>query len=350
MMKMLTCPARTSLALGILAAIVPVLATPAALAQADYKVQQQWKIGGDGGWDYLALDSASHLLYISRGNRVLIVDPSTGKQTGEIDGFKGTHDIVFDAKNKYGYISDGGSNQVAVFDRASHQVMQTIPAGTGPDGEVYEPVTKTAWAFNGHSDNATVIDTDTNKAIATVALPGKPEFPVADGKGTIFDNIENKSEIVRIDARTHKVTAVWPLAPCESPSGLAIDTVHRRLFSVCDNQKMAIVNADTGKVIATPTIGDGPDADRFDARKQLAFSSNGDGTLTIVHEDSPDKFSVVQNVATKRGARTLEIDSKTGKVYLVTADFGPKPAPTAGNPHPRPAILPGTFEVIVVSE
>lgn len=351
MKKMLTRrPWTASLAVGVLAAVAPVLAAPAALAQTHYKVQQQWKIGGDGGWDYLALDPASHLIYIARDNRVLMVDPSKGKQTGEIDGFKHTHDIVFDAKNKYGYISDGGSDQVAVFDRASGKVIKTIPAGKDPDGEVYEPVTKTAWAFNGHSDSATAIDTKTNQVIATVALPGKPEFPVADGRGTIFDNIENKSEIVRINAKTHKVTAVWPLAPCESPSGLAIDTAHRRLFAVCDNQKMAIVNADTGKVIATPTIGDGPDAARFDAKKQLAFSSNGDGTLTVVHEDSPNKFTVVQNVPTKRGARTIEIDPSTGKIYLITAEFGPKPAPTAEHPHPRPAILPGTFEVIVVGE
>lgn len=303
----------TSLALGILTAVAPALVTPAALAQTDYKVQQQWKLGGNGGWDYLALDPASHLLYIARGSRVMIVDPSTGKQAGEIDGLKGTHDIVFDAVDKYGYISDGGSNDVAVFDRASGKVVKTVPAGTGPDGEVFEPVTRTAWAFNGHSQNATVIDTSSNQAIATVALPGKPEFPVADGKGTIFANIENKSEIVRIDAKSHKVTAVWPLATCESPSGLAIDKVHRRLFSVCDNQKMAVVNADTGKVIATPTIGNGPDAARFDAKKQLAFSSNGDGTLTIVHEDSPEKFTVVQNVATKRGARTMALDRRLEK-------------------------------------
>ena len=332
---------------GLGLALMTAAAIPA-IGQTHYKIQQEWKLGGDGGWDYLAVDPVSDLIYITRGDRVMIVDPATGKETGEITGLKGTHGVVFDSIYKYGYITDGGANVVRVFDRKSHAVVSSIPAGTNPDGAVFEPVTETVWAFNGHSKNATAIDTKTNTVVATVGLPGKPEFPVADGKGTIFANIEDMSEIVRIDAKTHQVTATWPLAPCESPSGLAIDVAHRRLFSVCDNKLMAVVDTNTGKVIATPAIGDGPDAAGFDANRQLAFSSNGEGTLTVVKEDSPSKFTVLQTLATKRSARTMTIDPKTGKIYLVAAELGPRPAATPQNPHPRPTIMPGTFEVIVV--
>ena len=205
------------------------------------------------------------------------------------------------------------------------------------------------WAFNGRSKSATVIDDSSHQVVTTVPLPGKPEFPVADGKGSIYDNIEDLSQIVHIDAKTHKVLASWPIAPCEGPSGPAIDRKHRRLFAVCDG-KMAVVDANTGKVVATPTIGDGPDAARFDPKHQLAFSSNGgSGTLTVVHEDSPNSYAVVQTLPTKRGARTMELDEASGKIYVVSADFGPRPAPTADHPRPRPSIVPGSFVIIVIS-
>jgi YVTN family beta-propeller protein len=207
-------------------------------------------------------------------------------------------------------------------------------------------VTKTVWAFNGRSKDVTVIDTNTQKVIATVPLPGKPEFPVADGKGFIFDNIEDKNVIVRLDAKDPKITATWSISPCESPSGLAIDRAGRRLFAVCDEKKMAVVNADTGKVIATPSIGDGPDAAGYDPKTNLAFSSNGEGTITIV-DASNGSYKVKQSLATQQGARTMALDSATGKIYVVTAQFGPRPAATASNPHPRPAIVPDSFTVIV---
>jgi YVTN family beta-propeller protein len=234
---------------------------------------------------------------------------------------------------------------VVVFDRKSLQTVTSIPAGTNPDGIVFEPVTKTVWAFNGRSKDVTVIDTIAQKVIATVPLPGKPEFPVADGKGFVFDNIEDKSEIVRLDAKNPKVTATWPISPCVSPSGLAIDRAGRRLFAVCDEKKMAVVDANTGKVIATPTIGDGPDAAGYDPKTKLAFSSNGEGTITIV-DASNDSYKVLQNLATQQGARTMALDTATGKLYVVTAQFGPRPAATATNPRPRPAIVPDSFTVI----
>jgi len=331
--------------LGMVATIA-VAATLPALAQKPYSVEDRWKVGGEGGWDYLLADSSVQRLYITHGGRVEVLDAATGKSIGAITGLKGTHGVALDDSGRYGYISDGGANAVVVFDRKSLQTVTSISAGTNPDGIVFEPVTKTVWAFNGRSKDVTVIDTNTQKVIATVALPGKPEFPVADGKGFVFDNIEDKNMIVRLDAKDPKVTATWSVSPCESPSGLAIDRAGRRLFAVCDEKKMAVVNADTGKVIATPAIGDGPDAAGYDSKSNLAFSSNGEGSVTIV-DASNGSYKVKQTLATQQGARTMTLDPVTGKIYVVTAQFGPRPAATASNPRPRPAIVPGSFTVIV---
>ena len=315
-------------------------------AQAPYSVQDKWTIGGEGGWDYLIADPGAHRLYITHGPRVEVVNSTTGKPIGAITGLKGTHGVALDEEGKFGYISDGGANAVVVFDRTSLATVASIPAGTNPDGIVYEPVTKTVWAFNGRSKDVTVISAADRKVIATIALPGKPEFPQADGTGQVFDNIEDKNEIVRLDAKAPKVTATWPIAPCESPSGLAIDREGRRLFAVCDEKKMAVVDANSGKVIATPAIGDGPDAAGYNPKTKLAYSSNGDGTVTIV-DASNSQYKVVQNLATQSGARTMALDPATGKIYVVTAQFGPRPAATATNPRPRPSIVPDSFTVIV---
>ena len=329
----------------LVSALVCCAAPPFALAQGPYHVMTQWKIGGEGGWDYLTADPAAHRLYITHGPRVEVIDTESGKSVGAITGLQGTHGVALDAEGKYGYISDGRANAVVVFDRNTLKTVTSIPAGTNPDGIAYEPVTKTVWAFNGRSSNVTVIDTKSQRVVATIPLPGKPEFPVADGKGHVYDNIESKNEIVRLDAATNKLTAEWPA--CESPSGLAIDLSARHLFSVCDGKKMAVVDANTGKVLATPAIGEGPDAAGFDAKDKLAFSSNGDGTLTVV-DASKSSFPVVQNLTTQKGARTMAFDSANGRVYLTTAEFGPRPAATAQTPHPRPSILPDSFTVLVV--
>jgi YVTN family beta-propeller protein len=268
---------------------------------------------------------------------------------GSITGLKGTHGVALDDTGKYGYVSDGGANVVVVFDRASLAIVAAIPAGTNPDGIVFEPVTKTVWAFNGRSSNATVIDTAQRKVVATIALDGKPEFPVADGAGTVFANIESKNEIVRFDAAAKTITATWPVDNCDSPSGLAIDPGAHRLFAVCDGGKMAVVDANTGKTLANPAIGDGPDAARYDSARKLAFSSNGGGTLTII-DAGKDSYPVLQNLATQRGARTMTLDPATGRIYLATANFGERPAATAENPRPRPAIVPGSFTILVVGQ
>jgi YVTN family beta-propeller protein len=330
----------------LVTALVCSAAPSIARTQGPYHVITQWKIGGEGGWDYLTADAAAHRLYITHGPRVEVIDSGSGKAIGTITGLQGTHGVALDAAGKYGYISDGRANAVVIFDRKTLKTITSIPAGTNPDGIAYEPVTKTVWAFNGRSSNVTVIDTKTQKAVATISLPGRPEFPVADGKGNVYDNIEDKGEIVRLDAAAQKVTAEWPLG-CESPSGMAIDTATRHLFSVCDGKKMVVMDADSGKVLATPDIGDGPDAAGFDAKDKLAFSSNGDGTLTVV-DAGKSSFPVVQNVTTQKGARTMTFDSANGHVYLATAEFGPRPAPTAQMPRPRPSIVPDTFKVLVV--
>jgi YVTN family beta-propeller protein len=332
-----------------LAATLMLLASVASLAQKPYSVLTQWKIGGEGGWDYLTSDSPAHRLYLTHGPRVEVVDTDSGKVVGSITGLKGTHGVALDADGKYGYVSDGGANAVVVFDRRSFATVASIPAGTNPDGIVFEPVTKTVWAFNGRSNNVTVIDTAQRKAVATIALSGKPEFPVADGSGTVFANIESKNEIVRISAAAKALTATWPLANCDSPSGLAIDVSGRRLFAVCDGGKMAVVDARSGKTLANPAIGEGPDAARYDAKRKLAFSSNGGGTLTII-DAGKNTYPVLQNLATQRGARTMTLDTATGRIYLATALFGERPAPTAANPRPRPAIVPGSFTILVVGQ
>ncbi len=241
---------RTCLAAALLCGV---LAVPALLAaQQPYKILDRWKLGGEGGWDYLAVDSPAHRLYLTHGVKVDVVDTQTGKLAGNIAGFKGTHGVVFDTTGKFGFISDGGGNAVAVFDRATLATVASIPAGTNPDGMVFEPATQTVWAFNGRSKNVSVIDAASQKVVATIPLPGKPEFPVADGKGTIFVNIEDKNEIVRLDAAAKKMTAEWPIKGCESPSGLAFDIAGARLFPVCDGKKMGVVDANTGKTLATP--------------------------------------------------------------------------------------------------
>lgn len=317
-----------------------------AVAQTPYQILDHWSIGGTGGWDYLLADSDAHLLYVTHGPRVEVLDSSTGKAVAAITGMKGTHGVALDDKGKYGYISDGGSNDVLVFDRHTFKTVTTIPAGTNPDGIVFDPATQTVWAFNGRSKNVTVIDTATNQAVATIDVPGKPEFPVADGRGSVYDNIESANEIVRFDASAKKITATWKLTDCDSPSGLAMDREHRRLFAVCDGKKMAVIDADTGKQLASPAIGDGPDAANFSDKQQLAFSSNGEGTLSVI--DTAHGYTVLETLPTARGARTMTYDGSTDRAYLVTAKFGPAPAATEQNPRPRPAILPDSFEVIVV--
>ncbi len=315
-------------------------------AQQPYKVIDHWKIGGDGGWDYLLADLPAHRLYVTHGPRVEVLDTASGKPVGAITGLHGTHGIAFDTAGKVGYVSDGGGNAVIVFDRATLATIATIPAGTNPDGIIFEPATQTVWAFNGRSKDATVIDAATQKVVATIPLPGKPEFPAVDGKGTVFVNIEDKSEIVRLNAFHKMITATWP-SGCESPSGLAFDVAGHRLFPVCDGKKMSVIDSLTGKLLANPAIGDGPDAAGWSAAHSLAFASSGDGLLSVIDASAPG-YPTIQSLPTQRSARTMAYDPGADRIYLTAAEFGPRPAPTPENPRPRPTVLPDSFQIIVV--
>ena len=330
----------TAVLCGLLAVARPVS------AQQPYRVIDQWKLGGEGGWDYLLADPSAHRLYVTHGARVEVLDTTTGKPVGAITGLQGTHGVALDTAGKFGYISDGRANAVVVFDRATLATVASIPAGTNPDGIVFEPATQTVWAFNGRSKDVSVIDAATQKVVATIPLPGKPEFPAVDGKGTVFDNIEDKSEIVRLDAHTNKLTAEWP-SGCEGPSGLAFDIAGARLFPVCDGKKMSVIDSKNGKLLANPAIGDGPDAAGWSPKHKLAFASSGDGILSVVDAQAAG-YPTIQSLPTQRGARTMTYDSGSDRIYLVTAEFGARPEPTPDNPRPRPAIVPGSFSVIVV--
>ena len=324
------------------------LSFAAAAAAQNYHVADHWKIGGQGGWDYLLSDDAAHRLYLTHNARVEVVDSTTGKLLGAITGLKSTHGVALHPDGKTGYLSDGAGNAIVVFDRSSLAVTATVPAGTNPDGITFEPTTKTVWAFNGRSKDVSVLDTGTNTVVATVALPGKPEFPQADGQGSVYVNIEDKNMIAKLDATSHKIVATWDLKGCESPSGLAIDRAGHRLFSVCDEGKMAIVDYAAGKLLGLAAIGDSPDAAAFDPAHHLAFSSNGgDGTLSVI-DTMKAEFPTVQSLKTARGARTMTLDAATGRIYLVTAEFGAAPAATAAMPHPRPSIVPDSFQILVV--
>jgi YVTN family beta-propeller protein len=312
-----------------------------------YQGKKKIKVGGEGGWDYITFDSATRRLFISRGTRVMVLDVDSDKVVGEIPDTPGVHGIALAPELNRGFVSNGRGNNVTIFDMKTLATLGHAEAGQNPDAIIYDPSTKRAFAMNGRSGDVTAIDAATGKVAGTVPIGGKLEFAAADGKGRIYVNVEDKNEIAVIDKEL-KVAARWPLAPCEEPSGLAMDTAHRRLFAGCGNKMMAVVDADSGKVIATPPIGDGVDANGFDPGTGFAFASCGEGVLTVVKEESPNKFAVVENVATQRGARTMALDPKTHEVFLVTADFGPRPEPTKDTPRPRPPMLPDSFVVLVL--
>lgn len=309
------------------------------------------KLGGEGGWDYLKMDSDTRRLFISRATHVVVIDADSLKPVGDIPDTPGVHGIALAREFGRGFTSNGREGTVTIFDLKTLQVISKVKdVGENPDAILYDPGAKRIFTFNGRSHDATAIDPQAGTVIGKIPLEGKPEFAVSTGHGEVFVNIEDKSELVAFDPKELKVKSHWPLAPCEGPSGLAMDVKNRRLFAGCDNKMMAVVNADTGKVITTLPIGQGVDANRFDPDTHLAYASCGDGSLTVVREEAPDKFSVVGSVPTERGARTMELDHKTHQVFLVTAQFGPPPAATPQQPRPRPAILPDTFEVLVVGK
>ncbi|MGP8214973.1 MAG: DUF5074 domain-containing protein [Bacteroidia bacterium] len=316
-------------------------------AQSHYKIADRIKLEGDGGWDYMAVDENTNRLFVSHGTMVQVVDLSTNKLVGIIPDTKGVHGIAIASDLNKGFISDGKDSAVTIFDLTTLATITKINVtGKNPDAIVYDKVTHRVFTFNGRGSNSTVIDAKTNKVIGTITLAGKPEFAVADGKGKIFFNLEDRNMICRIDAQTMKLEESWNIAPGDGPSGLSMDTKTRRLFSVCINKVMVIVNADNGKIVDTIPIGGRVDAAAFDYNSDKIYSSNGDGTLTVVQEKDANTFSVLENVPTQKGARTEAVNSKTHHIYLPAAEFGPAPEATTDNPHPRPTLKPGTFVIL----
>jgi DNA-binding beta-propeller fold protein YncE len=306
-----------------------------------YKVVKTIKVGGDGNWDYLTMDAAARRLYISRATRVMVLDVDTGKVVGEVAKTPGVHGIALAPKHKRGFTSNGGEATVTVFDLETLRETARVKVGNRPDAIIYDPASDRVFTFNAGSKDATAIDAKDATVAGAVKLDGKPEFAVADEKGMVYVNIEDKNEIVAIDSHKLSVKARWSLAPGEGPSGLSMDRAKRRLFSTCRNQKMVVLDADSGKVLGTAPIGKGTDACVFDAKVGLAFSSNGDGTLTIV-EEKDGKFNVVDNVKTQERAKTMALDTKTHNVLLAAAKF----KAGAG----RRTVEPDSFVILVVGK
>jgi len=318
----------------------------AARAAAPYAVGATYALPGSGRWDLLAVDPDRHHLLLSRSDRVQVMDTRDGRLVGEIAGTDGVHGIAIAPRLRRGYASNGHANTVTEFDLATLQRIRDVPViGRSPDAVLFEALSGRLFFFNGASANASVLDPAAGKEIATIPLDGKPELAASDGRGHVFVNIEDKAKLVELDAATMRVTNTWLLSGCEEPSGLAIDVVHARLFSVCRNQMMVVTDAGNGRQVARVPIGDGPDGAAFDPLTQTAFSPNGKaGTLTIVHEDDPEHFRVVQTLATQRSARTIALDAVTHRLYLPAATFEPQRAS-----EPRPPMLPDSFRVLVVS-
>ncbi len=313
-----------------------------------YHLLRTIPIGGLGKWDYVVFDSAAHRLFVAHETKVEVVDLMSGKVTGQIDSTDGVHGIVLEQALHRGFTSNGDASTVSIFDLGTLRPLGRVPVtGADPDAILLEPVTHRIFTMNADSANATAIDAATGRVAGTIALGGAPESGVADGHGLLYINLEDKAALVTVDARSLKVIRTVPLAPCQRPTGMAIDQTTRRLFIGCRSRIMTIVDADKGTVLTTLPIGDRVDGGAFDPGTGFAFASNGDGTLTVVGPDGPAGYRIVETVKTRYGAKTMALDPASHEIYLVTANFGATPAATAAEPHPRPEALPGTFMVMV---
>jgi YVTN family beta-propeller protein len=303
--------------------------------------------GGKEYWDYITFDSTSGRLYLSHNTEVKVVDADNGAELGNIPGLSRVHGIALVGALNKGYISDGGADEAVVFDPKTLKVTGHIKTGKNPDCIIYDPASKHVFTFNGRSNDASVIDPQQDTVVATIPMGGRPEYAVADGMGTIYDNIEDKNEVAVVDSRSNTIKARWPIAPAEEASAMDMDVQHHRLFVGGHNKLLAVMNSDNGKVMQTFPIGSGVDTNIFDPETGLIFTAVREGILHIFHEDSPDKFRAVQDVKTEFGARNAALDRKTHRLFIDTADFGPPPAPTADQPHPAPVPASGTFRLLV---
>ncbi len=315
-----------------------------------YHIIKKLKVGGDGGWDYLTIDSTARRLYISRSTHVMIIDLDTDKVVGDIPNTPGVHGIAVAPEFNRGFTSNGKADTATIFDLKTLKVLSEVKTGGNPDAILFDPASKKVFTFNGRSKDSTVIDAVSGKVVKTITLGGKPEYSATDGNGKIFVNIEDTNEVVEIDSLKQRVSRRFSLLPCNEPTGMGLDTEHHRVFSGCHNKTMTILDTTVHKVIARMPIGERVDGNGFDAETGLAFSANGDGTLTIVREASPGKFEVVDNVSTQRGSRTMAIDPKTHNIYLPGAQFTEFSEPTQTGTKQRPEMVAGSFEILVIGK
>ncbi|HLP72541.1 MAG TPA: YncE family protein, partial [Bacteroidales bacterium] len=314
------------------------------LSAQGYKIVNRFPVEGDGGWDYLSVDEATGRIFVSHGNVVNVVSESNGKLLATIPSTKGVHGVAIAADLNKAFISDGAESAITVIDLKTLEFLDKVnSSGENPDAILYDPFSRKVFAFNGRTANATVIDAETNKIVATIPLDGKPEFAVTDSNGRVYVNIEDKSEIACIGSASLKVEKVWSIDPGEEPTGLALDNENHRLFSVCSNKLMVILNAETGKVISTVPIGEGCDGTAFDPGLKRVYSSNGEGTVTVVSEVTPDQYKVVETIKTQRGARTITIDKRTHHLFLSAAEYN------ADKEGSRPPVKPGSFILLDIA-
>jgi DNA-binding beta-propeller fold protein YncE len=313
-------------------------------ADGGYHITKRLKVGGEGGWDYLTIDGQARRLYVSRGTHVMVLDLDTDKVVGDIPNTQGVHGIAIASELNRGFTSNGKSNTCTLFDLKTLKMILEVKTGTNPDAIVYEPKTRRVLTFNGRSHDATVLGAESGNVLGTIPLGGKPEFAAVDGKGTVFVNIEDTNEVVEIDVAKARVVRRNSIKPCDEPSGMGLDSDRGRVFSGCHNRIMTVLDVRSGKVLSTVPIGANVDGNGFDPGTGLAFSSNGDGTLTVVRETTPGSFEVAETVQTQRGSRTMAIDPKTHNIYLPAAQFRQPPAGSKA----RPEIVKGSFEIVVV--
>ncbi|MGA2958976.1 MAG: YncE family protein [Thermodesulfobacteriota bacterium] len=319
-------------------------------ADPGYHVIKKLQLGGEGGWDYLTVDSTARRLYISRSTHVMVVDIDTDKVVGDIVDTPGVHGIAIASELNRGFTSNGRANTATIFDLKTLEVLGQVKTGENPDAILYDPASKRVFTFNGRSKDTTVFEATSGGVASTIALGGKPEFAAADGKGKVYVNVEDTNEVVEIDSRKLSLTKRYSLKPCEEPTGMGLDAEHHRVYSGCHNKVMVILDTEIGRVVATVPIGEGVDGNGFDPETGLAFSANGDGTLTVVRESSPGKYEVLETVTTQRGSRTMAVDPKTHNIYLPAARFSPQTSSAVEGLRRRPTMIKDSFTVLVVGK
>jgi hypothetical protein len=323
---------------------------PALLAQtaSTYRITHTYTLGGDGSWDYIVPDPPNHRVFIGRQTRVMVVDENDGRLLGEVTGIKGAHGTAVADGSGHGFATSGNDASVVMFDLKTFKTLGRIPAAEDADAIIYDQPSNRVFTFNGDAHSSTVIDPAAGTLITNIPLGGKPEYGASAGDGKVYANLTDSSEVVEIDAKALTVTRRWPTAPCKQPVAMAIDPGHHRLFSGCRSGVMAISDYQAGQVVATVPIGQGVDGAGYDSAAGDVFASNASGTLTVIHQDGPNAYRVVENVPTAAGARNMGLDPATHRIFVVSAKFAPAASPTPANPRPRPAVLPGTFVMMVI--